>query len=397
MKPRYRDLPLNFWLLVTSVFFMRVGQFMILPFMAIIMTQKFHSSPVMVGVVVGVGPLMYALSSINCGHLSDRFGPKVVMIGALLIGGVACLGLYAFNYVWVYLVLNAALGVFRSAFNAASRAYIYMVVEESQRLLAYGINYMGINTGLAFGLLIGTLFAAHQSTLLFLYIALVYVVLSVAIGFILPNKKSAVNKNKLVTFKNTLQIIIGDHKLLWLVSGCIVIWLGYVQLDSTLPIHLVRTFPHGAIMYAEILVVNAILASTLQPIFSKLLANVHFMKQIVLAVALFVCGYCCYIFFNSLLWFMIGMGFVTLAELIVLPLFDVWIGHLADPERPGAYYATGNFIMFGNALGPVLGGWVYELYGIHIVYLGCIVLSILAIALFQQALPTKKPQLLAES
>jgi MFS family permease len=343
----------------------------------------------MVGLVVGVGPLAFALSSINSGHLSDRFGPKIVMMIALLIGGFACLGLYLFNNIWAYFFLNAAIGIFRSAFSAASRAYIYMMVQESQRLLAYGVNYISINTGLAFGLLIGTLFAAHQSNALFLYITFVYIVLSIAVGFVLPKKIVPQSVKKIVMLKSTMSIIFHDQKLLWLVAGSIVIWLAYVQLDSVLPIHIVNTFPHGAIMFTEILVVNAILASTLQPLFSKWLYNVSFLKQIILAARLFVCGYLCYAIFNSLMWYMIGMAFVTLAELIVLPLSDVWIGQLADPSRPGAYYATGNFNMLDNAFGPILCGWVYQLYGVHVVFLGCVATSLLAILFFKQALPSK--------
>ena len=63
--------------------------------------------------------------------------------------------MYFCKSVIAYFIFNAALGVFRSTFNAASRAYIYLIVTAKQRLLAYGVYYMAINAGLGVGLLVG--------------------------------------------------------------------------------------------------------------------------------------------------------------------------------------------------------------------------------------------------
>jgi hypothetical protein len=45
--------------------------------------------------------------------------------------------------------------------------------------------------------------------------------------------------------------------------------------------------------------------------------------------------------------------------------------------------------MLDNAFGPILCGWVYQLYGVHVVFLGCVATSLLAILFFKQALPSK--------
>ena len=95
---------------------------------SILLTAEFHSSLTVIGLVVGVGFFAYAVSSINCGHLSDRFGAKTVMWWSLLLAGFALLGMYFCKSVIAYFIFNAALGVCRSAFNAASRAYIYFQV-----------------------------------------------------------------------------------------------------------------------------------------------------------------------------------------------------------------------------------------------------------------------------
>ena len=290
-----------------------------MPFLSILLTQEFHSSPTVIGLVVGVGFLAYALSSINCGHLSDRFGAKLVLIWSLLLAAFAFLGMYYCKNVIAYFFFNAALGVFRSAFNAASRAYIYLIVTEKQRLMAYGVHYMAINAGLGVGLLVGTLFAAHHADSIFVYVAISYGLLFFALVFLLPDKKVIRKETTVITFTNTLKTVFRDYKLLLLIIGGLFMWVGYVQFDSIFPIYLVKEYHNGVVVYAEIVAVNAVLASTLQPFISKLMIDFSFMRQVIIGVTFFVIGYLMYVVFNSLLWFMLGMGLLTIGELIILP------------------------------------------------------------------------------
>ena len=388
MQPRYRDLSLNLWILAVSVFVMRVGQFMVLPFLSIILTQRFHSSPVMVGVVVGVGALAYALSSIHCGQLTDRFGAKKIILLSLLIAAIAFFGMYYLQNVISYFVLNLVLGVCRSAFSAASRSYIYLAVLPKQRMLAYGINYIAVNAGLGIGLLIGTLFAAYHSDLIFLCVAGINLLLCLALLFSLADKQVTQNNCiAKVTLRNTFKVIFTDYRLLFLVSGSIIVGLAFVQFDSIFPIYLIHASFNGALIYAEVLLVNAVVICVLQPFVSKIMYRFPFMQQVVIATTFFVAGYFLYVIFDTVIWFMLGMVLTTVGELILFPLLDVWIGSLASRERAGAYYAAGNFMFLGNAIGAGIGGRIYELSGIKTVFLFCILCSFIVLPLFKKAVP----------
>lgn len=386
MPPRYRDFKLSFWILISAVFTMRIGQFMVLPFFAIIVTQQFHGSPVVAGWVVAVGPLCFALASFNSGHLTDKYGAKKVILWSLVIGSVGFLVMYYWHSIIAFLLVSMVLGISRSAFSTASRAYIFLVVAEQMRMLAFGVNYIAINVGFGVGLLIGTFYAAHHSDGLFLVAAISYCLLAGILILILPN--ITVNQeNKLVSVFETISTILKDRRLLYLTLALILSWIAYTQIDSVLPIYLVHAAHNGVMTYAKIIAVNAVIASVLQPFVSKIMSRVSFMKQIVVAMSLLVMGYLCYVEFTSTLWFMIGMAVLTLGEIIFLPLVDVWIGALASKERAGAYYAAGNFFMLGNAIGPVLGGWVYEHYSFKLVYLFCALITVAIVPLFKKALP----------
>ena len=386
MTPRYRDFKLNFWILISAVFTMRIGQFMVLPFFAIIVTQHFHGSPVVAGWVVGIGPLCYALASFNSGHLTDKYGAKKVILWSLVFGSVGFLVMYYQHSIMAFLFVSIVLGISRSAFSAASRAYIFLVVAERMRTLAFGINYIAINVGFGAGLLIGTLYAAHNSDNLFLMAAIVYGVLVAVLIFILPNIRVDA-KNILVTLGETIRTIFKDRRLLYLVLALIVVWIAYAQTDSVLPIYLAHSGKNGVLTFAKVIAVNAVIASLLQPFMSKIMSRVNFMTQIYVALTLMILSYICYVELSSIHWLMIGMAILTLGEIIFLPLVDVWIGRLASKERAGSYYAAGNFFMLGNAFGPVLGGWVYEHYSFKLVYILCAIITLAIVPLFKKALP----------
>jgi MFS family permease len=390
MKSPYRNFKPDFWLLISSVFLMRIGQFMVFPFLAILLTKQFHSDPVTVGLVLGASSIAFALSSINCGHLVDRHGAKSIIIASIIIGAVAFICLFLLHSVIAYFFLNIALGISRSAFSAASRTYIYLVVEAKQRPMAYGINYIAINAGFGLGLLVGTLYAMGNSTTLFMWIGLSYFILALLVYYILPDKRADTNHAYLVTLRNTFSTVFADHKLLFLILAGVVLWFAYVQTDSAFPIYLVTISTHGVLMYAEIIAVNALLACTLQPLTSRLMQRFTMLQQAIFGIILFMIGYLCYVFFNTLLWFMLGMALITLGELIIFPLMDVWTGILTKPERAGAYYAAGNFTMFGNALGPAIGGWIYQSLGIHTLFFLCAIAALISIPLYRRAIPAIK-------
>ena len=109
------------------------------------------------------------------------------------------------------------------------------------------------------------------------------VILFIALLVSLPDKKASkgtATTASEITFISTLKTVFSDHKLLFLVMGGIIMWLSYVQLDSVFPIYLVKEFPHGTRLYAEIIAVNALMACTMQPLVSKLMLRFSFMRQV---------------------------------------------------------------------------------------------------------------------
>src|SRR3990167_2472455 len=113
IKPKYNELNSKLWLLCLSVFFMRLGQFMVLPFLAIFMLNQFNSSPMIIGCAIGAGPFAYSVSCIHAGYLNDKWGSKISMIWSLLLAASAFLTMFFLKSAIAYILLNALIGMCR--------------------------------------------------------------------------------------------------------------------------------------------------------------------------------------------------------------------------------------------------------------------------------------------
>ena len=125
--------------------------------------------------------VVYMLSSIPAGSLSDRVGRKPVIGGAFLLYGVICLG-FAFATSWWHAALLFALyGVFVSADESVNKAYISDLEPDERRGMALGAyNTAVAATYLPASLLIGFLWGAWGPVVGFGVAAVIAVVSSFA-------------------------------------------------------------------------------------------------------------------------------------------------------------------------------------------------------------------------
>jgi len=126
--------------------------------------------------------VVYALSSIPGGMLSDRVGRKPVIAGAFLVYAAVCLG-FAFATSWLHAALLFALyGVFVALDESVNKAYISDLVTTEKR----GISLGAYNTlvGAAYlpaSIVAGALWAAFGPATTFLFAAIIAAVSAIGI------------------------------------------------------------------------------------------------------------------------------------------------------------------------------------------------------------------------
>lgn len=118
---------------------------------------------------MGIGPesvlllyvfynVIYALSSVPTGILSDKIGRKPVIAGAFALYAIVCLG-FAFSTQWWHAVILFGLyGIFVSADESVNKAYIADMSSEEKRGMALGAYNTAIGVAyLPASMLIGAL------------------------------------------------------------------------------------------------------------------------------------------------------------------------------------------------------------------------------------------------
>ncbi len=145
LQSLYREYHPLVWVLVGGTVFARAASFMSLPFLAIYLSQTTGMSSILIGLIVGLGPLAGTFGGFIGGYLSDRFGRQVVMLSTLFVWAGVFLGFALAEEVVVFMVLNLLNGLCRSFFEATSQALMADLTPPEKRMRVFSIRYLAIN------------------------------------------------------------------------------------------------------------------------------------------------------------------------------------------------------------------------------------------------------------
>ena len=173
------DLPRPVWLLQLGGLVNAFGTGIVLPFLIIYLHNVRGISLGLAGLAAAVNSLAAFGSGFIAGSLSDRIGPRRVLMGALVIMAVAISLFPLIHNVWQAYALNLLLGTGSGAFWPSQSSMLTGLTPAPARHSAFALQRLTMNLGVALGGLTGGLIArvAHPTsfTILFLLDALTFV------------------------------------------------------------------------------------------------------------------------------------------------------------------------------------------------------------------------------
>src|SRR5512135_3252998 len=89
----YNEYPRAFWIYNAVIFIDRLGGFMLYPFFALYLTEKFNIGMATVGIVFAIFSVSGMIGSALGGAIADRMGRKTVIIDTLLLSSLSALGM----------------------------------------------------------------------------------------------------------------------------------------------------------------------------------------------------------------------------------------------------------------------------------------------------------------
>ncbi|MDT3280763.1 MFS transporter [Shewanella scandinavica] len=439
---RFKQFPRLMWIFLFGSFITRGSYYMVWPFLAVILYEKFALSATEVGMVLSSAAIISVFTSFVGSSLSDRIGRHKLMYvtGTLYIISFSLLA--EANSVEGYVVVMTLCSMATSLWRPLTSAAIGDIIADPKtRELAMQSLYFIVNVGCAVGPMLGVWLGLTGKQSSFYLTAVAFAVLLIMLywGFnhqtrqdvalaagassndnlsdatsgtesdgasgsvndcvnditsdgvnrgvngLSSDTEASTKKAAVVSRKQIVAILLQDKLLQCLIFANILCMFIYAQMDSSLIQYLTRAgAPDLLTLISGMIFTNAMVIISTQFLLLKLMARFPLVKRIQIGLLLLICSQI-WLAFNplDLFWGWIGAIVVmSVAETILFPTMNVHIDRLAPDHLRGAYFGAASFYDLGFALAPLGGGIILDHFGGQWLFLTGAVLSVLVIYLY---------------
>ncbi|WP_312041112.1 MFS transporter [Pantoea eucalypti] len=348
----------------------RFSYFMAWPFIAVIMTQNYHMSPIAIGVAMTSSALFSVVLGMYGGQISDRLGRRVILLlgcgfsalGYSLLAQAAGMGLFIIGLMII--------GVSFAWVDPPLRALMSdLLVDRRRRALALQMRYYLINVAAVFGPLVGIAFGLTSQKGTFLITGLTYIPFFVYVLLFIPAGKLVKEQDGdgvTVKLHQVIGIIARDNIYIAGLLCSILCSVVFIHYEAILPQYLLLLNGDAAIkLITLILVTNACTVLVFQTFIMRFLATVSLPKRILLGGFIFALSQICFFSTRSTeiwLWLTVTSVF-SVGEAILMPNLNILLDQLAPPEHRGAYLGASMLSTLGIAVGPLIGGIMLGMTG----------------------------------
>ncbi len=353
-------------------FFRMLGAFMIFPVLSVYTDSYSYSTPFLIGVTLGIYGLTNAIMQIPFGLLSDRYGRKlIILIGLLifLVGSMIC----AYTENIYYLVLGRALQG-AGAISGVLMALLSDSTTEKNRTLSMAI--VGVAIGAAFftAFMLGPLVTKffNLSGLFFLVIFLT--IFSLLLTALIP-KTTTLSKSQ---FNYDLVEIISDKKFNRFFLDILILHMILTSIFIAIPVMMyevyriaVDDFPQ---LYSSIFILSLVITLPLLGIERSKPHLTRNTSVLLLSLSLIFI----YLFFDT------SLIIITTALICYIGSFSVLEAGIPSTlskntnidNRGLTMSIYTSFQFFGTFLGGLIGGYLYDRYGLSGIFFFTAVISV---------------------
>ncbi|BCG10327.1 MFS transporter [Buttiauxella agrestis] len=362
----------------------RFSYFMAWPFIAVIMTQNYHMSPIAIGVAMTSSALFSVVLGMYGGQISDRLGRRVILLLGCGFSAVGYMTLALATGMGLFITGLLIIGVCFAWVDPPVRALMSdLLGDRRRRALALQMRYYLINVAAVFGPLVGIVFGLTSQKGTFLITGLtylpffVYVLLFIPAGKLLSEKQSG--SGPAIKLHQVMSIIARDRIYIAALLCSILCSVVFIHYEAVLPQYLLLLDSNAAVkLITLILVTNACTVLVFQTFIIRFLAQISLPKRILLGGAIFAFSQLCFFAIRSTdIWVWLTVtGVFSMGEAILMPNLNILLDQLAPAEHRGAYLGASTLSTLGLAVGPLIGGVMLAMTGAG-VFIGTALLSLL--------------------
>jgi len=365
---------------VVALFFVqvvnRLGDF-VAPFLALLLTRKLGFSEERAGFWVTVTVVASLAGIIAAGRVSDRWGRKAVLSGAMSVSAVVIAVSGFFLTDARVIALLVGMSFFQGMVRPAISALIADVTSSGERKDAYALSYLGINVGVAVGpMLAGFLFERYPSWLFWGDAATTLCALILVLAFIpgrqeLAAKHSSLAESERAESGSASRAFLARPRLIGFCLLLAVVNIVYAQTHFALPMHMEGLFPaRGAAVFGWLMSFNAVVVVSLTPVANHLTRKQSAPVSMALGSLLYAAGFGMlalplelpFLFVSTFVW--------TLGEILFSINTGVFLAANTPANFRGQFQAYRECITSaGRIAGPFAGGLLIAGAGLSVLWL----------------------------
>ena len=396
---RFKQFPQLMWILLFGSFITRGSYYMVWPFLAVMLYEKFALSATHVGLILSSAAVIAVLVSFVGSALSDRIGRHQLMYASGILYIISFSLLAQVSTIAGYALVITLCSIATALWRPLTSALIGDIIDDkATRELAMQSLYFVVNVGCAVGPMLGLWMGltGEQSSFYITAVAFAFLLALLWWGFhqhskiekiepviakvtennedtaslatqSQPSSKTKVKgKGQAAAGNQIIKVLIADKLLQCLIFANILCMFIYAQMDSSLIQYLTRAkVPDVLELISAMIFTNALVIISTQFLLLKLMANLSLISRIQIGLVLLMCSQI-WLAVNplTLFWGWIGAIVVmSLAETILFPTMNVHIDRLAPDHLRGAYFGAASFYEFGYAIAPLGGGIILDNLG----------------------------------
>ena len=351
-----------------------LGLFMLFPVMSVYAGEYDNSTPLLVGMAIGVYGLTQALLQIPFGYLSDRFGRKpILVIGLLIFFFGSILAANTSNLILV--IIGRALQG-GGAISAVLMAFLADSVSEENRAKANAL--VGFQIGVAFmlSLLLGPIISSKIGLQgLFWSIALLSLIAMLIVFSLKHSKPITYYKLSFKAFKDNLtkDLITLDFSIFFL---HLILAAGFIVMPILIIENQIVSMIDNWHLYLP-----AIILSFLGMLPLIVISEKFKKTKLILMISIILLIVSQLIFLNSKLNFQIFLISLTvffIAFNSIEALLPSLLSRTASTSKRGlamGIFSTSQFL--GTFFGGAIGGLIYDIYDLNSVFLFTIFVALI--------------------
>ncbi|MCW9046823.1 MAG: MFS transporter [Gammaproteobacteria bacterium] len=350
-----------------------LGLFMILPVFSLYAEQFEGSTPLLVGLALGIYGLTQALLQIPYGMLSDRFGRKpMITIGLLVFAAGSLLAADA-NTIYDVIIGRALQG--SGAVAAVLMALAADLSREEHRLKMMG--FIGVSIGFAFAIamIAGPILNQIVGLSGIFIVTAILAIFALVILFVwVPNPKESIFHRDTQANPTLFKTVLADTQLLRLDFGILILHMVLMATFVSFPLVLQNEAGLDSVDHWKLYLPVFLLSVAIMVPFIIIAETKRRMKQIFVgAIAVLVVAELNLFFGGGSMWHLAltMVVFFSAFNLLEASLPSL-VSKMSPADRKGTamgLYSSSQFL--GAFFGGVLGGLAYEFAGAQGVYLMC--------------------------